>query len=292
MKVFSKTYVALVLAVLYIPILILMLFSFNSTNNTGVFTGFSLYWYKELFRNAETFDALKNTLILAVSSAVISTLIGTAASLGLDRMRSKFLRTTVNSVTNIPMMNPDIVTGISMMLLFVFVGTAVGSTEKLNFWTLLIAHVTFNLPYVILNITPKFRQMDRHLPEAALDLGCTPSQSFFKVELPFIMPGVITGFIMAFTLSLDDFVISYFCSGSDFQTLPILIYSMTKKEVTPDIYALSTLMIIAILALLILSNLSSDREDGLRSKFDDVRSRVRERIQTRREEKRKGSGAE
>ncbi len=292
MKVLSKTYVALVLAILYIPILILMLFSFNSTNNTGVFTGFSLYWYKELFRSAETFDALKNTLILAVSSAVISTLIGTAASLGLDRMRSKFLRTTVNSVTNIPMMNPDIVTGISMMLLFVFVGTAVGSTEKLNFWTLLIAHVTFNLPYVILNITPKFRQMDRHLPEAALDLGCTPSQSFFKVELPFIMPGVLTGFIMAFTLSLDDFVISYFCSGSDFQTLPILIYSMTKKEVTPDIYALSTLMIIAILALLILSNLSSDREDGLRSKFDDARSRMRERIQARREAKRKGSGAE
>jgi spermidine/putrescine transport system permease protein len=207
-------------------------------------------------------------------------------------MRSKFLRATVNSVTNIPMMNPDIVTGISMMLLFVFVGTAVGSAEKLNFWTLLIAHVTFNLPYVILNITPKFRQMDRHLPEAALDLGCTPSLSFFKVELPFIMPGVVTGFIMAFTLSLDDFVISYFCSGSDFQTLPILIYSMTKKEVTPDIYALSTLIIIAILALLILTNLSSDREDGLRSKFDDVRSRMRERLQTHREARRKGSGAE
>jgi spermidine/putrescine transport system permease protein len=292
MKVLSKIYVALVLAILYIPILILMLFSFNSTNNTGVFTGFSLYWYEELFRNAEAFAALKNTLILAVSSAVISTLIGTAASLGLDRMRSKFLRATVNSVTNIPMMNPDIVTGISMMLLFVFVGTAVGSAEKLNFWTLLIAHVTFNLPYVILNITPKFRQMDRHLPEAALDLGCTPSQSFFKVELPFIMPGVVTGFIMAFTLSLDDFVISYFCSGSDFQTLPILIYSMTKKEVTPDIYALSTLIIIAILALLILTNLSSDREDGLRSKFDDVRSRMRERLQTHREARRKGSGAE
>ena len=291
MKIFSKIYIALIIAILYIPILVLMLFSFNSTNNTGVFTGFSLYWYQELFRSAETFAALKNTLILAVSSAVISTVIGTAASLGLDRMRSKFLRGSVTSVTNIPMMNPDIVTGISMMLLYVFVGTMLGSTEKLNFWTLLIAHVTFNLPYVILNVTPKFKQMDKHLPEAALDLGCTPAQSFMKVELPCIMPGVITGFIMAFTLSLDDFVISYFCSGSDFQTLPILIYSMTKKEVKPDIYALSTLMIIAILALLILSNLSDDKNGGLRGKFDELRSRVREKIQSRRIPKNEGGEA-
>jgi spermidine/putrescine transport system permease protein len=145
-----------------------------------------------------------------------------------------------------------------------------------------MAHVTFNLPYVILNVTPKFKQMDKHLPEAAQDLGCTPVQSFFKVELPAIMPGIVTGFIMAFTLSLDDFVISYFCSGSDFQTLPILIYSMTKKEVKPDIYALSTLMIIAILALLILSNLSGGRD---RSRFSNWRSRVRERIQAHRESK-------
>jgi spermidine/putrescine transport system permease protein len=259
-----------------------MLFSFNSTNNTGVFTGFSIYWYQELFRSSETFAALKNTLILAVCSAVIATLIGTAASLGLHRMRSKFLRGTITSLTNIPMMNPDIVTGISMMLLFVFVGSRLGASEKLNFWTLLMAHVTFNLPYVILNVTPKFKQMDKHLPEAAQDLGCTPVQSFFKVELPAIMPGIVTGFIMAFTLSLDDFVISYFCSGSDFQTLPILIYSMTKKEVKPDIYALSTLMIIAILALLILSNLSGGRD---RSRFSNWRSRVRERIQAHRESK-------
>ena len=282
MKLLSKSYIALILAVLYVPILVLMLFSFNSTNNTGVFTGFSLYWYRELFRSAEAFQALKNTLILAVSSAVISTVIGTLAALGLDRMRSKFLRGTVTSITNIPMMNPDIVTGVSMMLLFVFVGSMLGASEKLNFWTLLIAHVTFNLPYVILNVSPKFRQMDKFLPEAALDLGCTPAQSFFKVELPCIMPGVVTGFIMAFTMSLDDFVISYFCSGIDFQTLPILIYSMTKKEVKPDIYALSTLMIIAILTLLILTNLSGDRQDSLRDRFSDRASRMRERIQNRR----------
>ena len=282
MKLLSRTYIALILAILYIPILVLMLFSFNSTNNTGVFTGFSLYWYQELFRSADTFAALKNTLVLAVSSACISTLIGTAAALGLDRMRSKFARGCITSITNVPMMNPDIVTGISMMLLFVFVGTMLGSTEKLSFWTLLIAHVTFNLPYVLLNVSPKFRQMDKFLPEAAQDLGCTPAQSFFKVELPNIMPGVVTGFIMAFTLSLDDFVISYFCSGSDFQTLPILIYSMTKKEVKPDIYALSTLMIIAILALLILTNLSDNKGDGLKDKLTDTRSRIRERLQRRR----------
>jgi spermidine/putrescine transport system permease protein len=289
MKILSRSYIALIIAILYIPILVLMLFSFNSTNNTGVFTGFSLYWYQELFRSAETFAALKNTLILAVSSAVIATLIGTAASLGLHRMRSKFLRGAIVSVTNIPMMNPDIVTGISMMLLFVFVGNRLGNADKLNFWTLLIAHVTFNLPYVILNVTPKFRQMDKHLPEAALDLGCTPVQSFFKVELPNVMPGIVTGFIMAFTLSLDDFVISYFCAGSDFQTLPILIYSMTKKEVKPDIYALSTLMIIAVLTLLILTNLASDR-DSKANKNPDWRSNMRQRVQERREHRATGKG--
>ncbi len=275
MKFLSKSYIALILAILYVPILVLMLFSFNSTNNTGVFTGFSFYWYRELFRSAEAFNALKNTLILAVSSAVISTVIGTAAALGLARLRSKFAKGAITSITNVPMMNPDIVTGISMMLLFVFVGTMLGLDDKLSFWTLLIAHVTFNLPYVILNVSPKFRQMDKFLPEAALDLGCTPVQSFFKVELPCVMPGIVTGFIMAFTMSLDDFVISYFCAGSDFQTLPILIYSMTKKEVKPDIYALSTLIIIAILTLLILTNLSEGKGEGLKDKLSDRRSRRR-----------------
>lgn len=261
MKFYAKIYTALVLLMLYGPILVLMLFSFNNTSNTGVFTGFSLYWYRELFSSAATFSALKNTLILAVSSACLSTVIGTMAALGLRNLKRKYVKGLITSITNIPMMNPDIVTGISMMLLFVFVGTMLGLQDKLNFWTLLIAHTTFNIPYVILNVTPKLMQMDKHLPEAALDLGCTPLQAFFKVEFPCIFSGIVTGFIMAFTLSLDDFVISYFCSGSDFQTLPILIYSMTKKEVTPDIYALSTLMIVAILALLILTNLSGSKEE-------------------------------
>lgn len=265
MKNLSRAYIALCFIILYAPIAVLMLFSFNSTSSTGVFSGFSLYWYRELFKNANVFNALRNTLILAVTSSVTATVIGTGAAVGLDRMRSRRMRGVITSLTNVPMMNPDIVTGVSMMLLFVFVGTLVGATQdKLNFWTLFIAHVTFNLPYVILNITPKLKQMDRNLPEAAQDLGCTPLQSFFKVELPAIMPGVLSGLIMAFTLSLDDFVISYFTSGSDFQTLPILIYSMTKKEVKPDIYALSTLIIITILALLLLSNFAGSRSDGRR----------------------------
>ena len=265
MKNLSRVYIALCFIILYAPIAVLMLFSFNSTSSTGVFSGFSLYWYRELFKNANVFNALRNTLILAVTSSVTATVIGTGAAVGLDRMRSRRMRGVITSLTNVPMMNPDIVTGVSMMLLFVFVGTLVGATQdKLNFWTLFIAHVSFNLPYVILNITPKLKQMDRNLPEAAQDLGCTPLQSFFKVELPAIMPGVLSGLIMAFTLSLDDFVISYFTSGSDFQTLPILIYSMTKKEVKPDIYALSTLIIITILALLLLSNFAGSRSDGRR----------------------------
>ncbi len=261
MKYFSKIYIAVVFMLLYIPILVLMLFSFNKTSNTGAFDGFSLYWYKELFNSPETFTALKNTLILAVSTAVISTVIGTAAAVGMVKMKSTVLRTAIQSVTNMPMMNPDIVTGISMMLLFVAIGTFVGLADKLSFWTMLISHVTFCLPYVILSVLPRVKAMDKSIPEAAQDLGCTPIQSFFKVELPMIMPGIFSGAILAFTMSLDDFVISYFTNGNDFQTLPLLIYSMTKKEVKPDIYALSTLMIIAITVLLILSNFSGNKDD-------------------------------
>ncbi len=260
MKALSKIYTALVFLFLYAPIAVLILFSFNSTNSTGVFTGFSFYWYKELFSNASALGALKNTLILAFTSATVSTLIGTAAATGICKFRHRATKNAVTSITNIPMMNPDIVTGISMMLLFVFIGRALGLSSNLSFWTLLIAHITFNIPYVILNVMPKFSQMDVHLPEAAMDLGCTPLKSFFKVELPAILPGIISGFIMAFTLSLDDFIISHFTT-SGFETLPIFIYSMTKKKVKPDMYALSTLIFVAILALLILSNLISAKSE-------------------------------
>ncbi len=259
MKTISKVYTFFIFFILYIPIIMLVLFSFNSTGNTGEITCFSLYWYKELFRSSDTFNALKNTLVLAISAAVISTVIGTMAAVGIGKMKQKALRGAVLSVTNVPMMNPDIVTGISMMLLFVLVGTIIGVEEKLGFGTILIAHITFCLPYVILSVRPRVLSLNKSLSEAAMDLGCTPLKAFFKVELPAIMPGIISGFIMAFTLSLDDFVISYFTTGNDFQTLPLLIYSMTKKEVTPDIYALSTLMITAVLVLLILSNVADGR---------------------------------
>lgn len=275
MKLYSKIYVALVFLILYIPILVLILFSFNSTGNTGALTGFSFYWYRELFHSPDTFEALKNTLILAVSAALISTVIGTAAAVGIVKMKNRALRGLVVSLTNVPMMNPEIVTGISMMLLFVAVGTIIGLTDKLSFGTLLIAHVTFCLPYVILSVMPKVKSMDKSIPEAAMDLGCTPIQSFFKVELPMIMPGVVTGLIMAFTLSLDDFVISYFTDGNGFQTLPLLIYSMTKKEVKPDIYALSTLMIIAISVLLLLSNFSGNREEAAKKHREKVLARAK-----------------
>ena len=262
MKKMAKLYTILIYVFLYAPIAVLILFSFNSSNSTGVFTGFSLRWYKELLSDSATLTALKNTLILAVASSVIATILGTIAAVGMHGMKNKYVSGALSTVTNIPMMNPDIVTGISMMLLFVFVGTLVNASSYLNFWTVLMAHVTFNLPYVYLNVLPKLKQMDKHLPEAALDLGCTPLQSFFKVELPAIMPGIISGLIMAFTLSLDDFVISYFTVGNGFETLPIRIYSMTKKRVTPDMYALSTFIFLAILALLLLSNFVGDRQEN------------------------------
>ena len=197
---------------------------------------------------------MRNTLVLALSASVISTILGTAAAVGMDRLRNKLYHAALDTVTNIPMINPDIITGISLMLMFVFVGRLFGAATSLNFTTMLIAHITFCLPYVILQVLPKLKQMDRSLPEAAMDLGCTPLRAFFKATLPEIMPGIITGMLMAFTLSLDDFVISYFTTGNSFQTLPIRIYNMTKKTVTPKMYALATIIFFVILTLLLISN--------------------------------------
>jgi len=261
MKHLSRIYLILIFGILYIPILTLILFSFNASNSTAVFTGFSLRWYIELFNSPETFEALRNTLILAVLSALISTVIGTAAAEGIFKMRSKLARAAINSVTNIPMMNPDIVTGMSMMLFFVAVAAILGITyEDMGFTAMLISHVTFCLPYVILSVLPRINELGNSLSEAALDLGCTPMQAFFKVKLPNIMPGVLSGMVMAFTMSLDDFVISYFVGSSNFQTLPLLIYSMTKKKVTPDMYALSTLVVVTIFILLVISNFRSGKK--------------------------------
>ena len=265
-KLFGNIYSVLIFIFLYMPIAVLILYSFNASNSTSELTGLSLKWYGELFSDSATLNALKNTLILAILSAIISTLIGTMAAYGINQMQNKYVKSATMSVTKIPMINPDIVVGISMMLLFVFVGGIIGAKSNLGFGTVLIAHITFNLPYVILSVMPKFKQMDKSLPEAAQDLGCTPLQSFFKVELPAILPGVISGLIMAFTLSLDDFVISYFTIGSGFETLPIRIYSMTKKRVPPDMYALSTLIFVSILVLLLVSNLTSDKNRAEMSK--------------------------
>lgn len=291
MKKLSALCITLILVFLFAPIAVLIVFSFNESASTAVFSGFSLKWYGELFRNSEILNALKNSLILAISSSLIATVIGTAAAFGIHHMKSKALRRSLMTATNIPMMNPEIITGISLMFLFVFVGSLIGLQNKLGFWTMLIAHVTFNLPYVILNVLPKFKQMDKSLPEAAMDLGCTHLQSFFKVQLPAILPGVLTGLIMSFTMSLDDFVISYFTSGVDFQTLPVLIYSMTKRSVKPTIYAMSTILFVLILALLLLSNMERSTDERIQAKKEKEEKKRQEAI-LRAQKKRRNQGKE
>lgn len=257
----EKIYLGLFMFLLYAPIVVLIVFSFNASNSTSVLSGFSLKWYAELFKDGATIAAFRNTIVLAVVSAAASTVFGLISAVGINYTRSRWYKSSLLTTTNIPMMNPDIVTGISMMLLFVFAGTLMRRQGVLGFGTMLIAHITFQLPYVILNILPRFRAMDRYLTEAAMDLGCTHTQAFFKVTLPQIRPDVIAGAIMAFTLSLDDFVISYFVSGPEFQTLPIRIYSMTKKRVTPDMYALSTIIFLVMLVLLIALNVIQNRSE-------------------------------
>ena len=263
MSLSSKLYLAIVLLFLYLPIVMLMVLSFNASNSTSIMSGFSIKWYIELFRDEATIQAFYNTLILAVLSAITATFIGTLAAVGINKMKKGFVKTSLMSVTNIPMMNPEIVVLIFCVLplLFVFIGSILKINGILGFWTLFIAHVTFSLPYVILNIMPKLQQTDAHIAEAAQDLGCTRLQAFLKVVMPSIRPGIVAGFIMAFTLSLDDFIISYFVSGPKFQTLPIRIFSMTKKRVTPDMYALSTLIFVAILILLVLVNVFQSKTD-------------------------------
>ena len=262
----NKIYIALCFALLYAPIMILIFFSFNSSGSTGVFEGFSLKWYESILSNELAKEALINSLIIAVTSSAVSTVIGTFAAIGISKLKNKFIKSSVMTVTNIPMVNPEIVTAVSMA--FLFMGTLAGlgfikSDNTMDMISLLIAHTTFGLPYVILSVLPKIKQMDKSQTEAALDLGCKPVNAFFKVELPQLMPGIITGMIMAFTMSFDDFVISYFVRPkATVQTLPLLIYSMTGKgTVTPDMYALSTFMIIAIFALLILANVAGSRQE-------------------------------
>ena len=268
MKLSSKIYSALVFGILFAPILVLLVFSFNESKSLSVFSGFSTKWYSELASDTNTLEAVRNTLILAASATAISTVMGTAAAVGINKLRSKWYKAAMNVVTDIPMTNPDIITGISLMLMFVFVGRLFGASASLSFWTMLIAHVTFCTPYVILQVLPKLQQMDTSLREAAMDLGCTPMRAFLKVEIPEILPGIITGAIMAFTLSLDDFVISYFTSGNGFETLPIRIYGMTKKTVNPKMYALATIIFFVTLGLLMISNFVDSSGKSRQEKID------------------------
>lgn len=260
-SVASRIYMALVFVFLYAPIAVMMVFSFNSTTSTYQMEGFSTYWWKEMFADTAAMNAMKNTVILAICTAVATGIIGVMAAVGLFLSKNKLYKRAMMNVTNIPMMNPEIVTGISMMLLFVFAGTLVHKSQVLGFGTLLIAHITFCLPYVILNVMPKLRQFDSSVYEAAVDLGCKPFRAFFKVVMPEIMSGIVTGCVMSFTMSLDDFIISYFTNGPSFQTLPIYIFSLTKKRVKPDMFALSTLTFVVILVLLVLMNVSQARAE-------------------------------
>lgn len=252
MKTLSRIYNGLIFTFLYVPILVLIIFSFNQSPSRVVFTDFSLRWYETLFRDTELLDSLWLTLTVAVIATVVSTLIGTAAAVGIHGMNGK-LRRVFMTVNNIPMVNPEIVTGISLMLLFVFIYRSTGILQP-GFAALLLSHITFCIPYVVLQVMPKLRQTDKHLYEAALDLGCHPIAAFAKVVMPEILPGIVTGALMAFTMSLDDFVISLFTSGSSAQNLSVTIYAMVKRRVTPEINALSTLMFGTVLILLILVN--------------------------------------
>ena len=261
MKRTNRIFTTLIFIFLYVPMLVLIVGSFNEGKSLARFDGFTLEQYAELFRDGDLLKLLGNSILISVIASAVSTVFGTVAAVGICNLKPK-MRRLVMHMTDIPMTNPDIVTGISLSLLFIFVGSKMlGQRDSLTFWTLLIAHITFNLPYVILNVMPKLNQMDRSLVDAAMDLGCTPVESFFKVTLHEIMPGVVAGAIMAFTMSLDDFVISYFVSGLDFVTLPVEIYSYTKKPIPPKIYAMFTLLFLLILVLMITMNLLQLRAD-------------------------------
>ncbi len=261
MKKANRIITVLIFIFLYIPMAVLIVASFNTGKDITHFEGFTLQQYVQLFKDDDLLKMLGNSILISVLASAISTAFGTFAAVGIHGLRPR-LRKVVMSLTNIPMTNPDIVTGVSLSLLFVFVGSQLlGQKESLTFWTLLIAHVTFNLPYVILNVMPKLQQMNPALTDAAMDLGCTPLQAFFKVTIHEIMPGMVAGGIMAFTMSLDDFVISYFVTGSDFVTLPVKIYSEVKKPIQPKIYAMFTLLFLLILVLMVTMNVMQLRSE-------------------------------
>ena len=316
MKWYAKLYTRLIFIFLYLPIIVLIIFSFNESKSRAHWAGFSFHWYRELFHNELILSSLRNTLIIALASSVIALVLGTMAknkqlivsrgelveiggsfrvpeimeqsnstalvlgtmaAVGIYAMRRKWFKSLIMNITYLPILNPEIVTGVSMLLLFVSFGNGIqkfnswiGGTAlsflqlpemQLGFVTLIIAHVTFCTPYVILNVLPKLRQMDRFTFEAAQDLGCSPKLAFYKVVIPEIMPGMVSGFLMAFTYSLDDFVISYFVSSASSQTLPVTIFSMVRKRVSPEVNALTAIIFVVVLVLLLFSNYYSARKE-------------------------------
>ncbi len=270
LRLLQRTYVVLIFCFMYLPILVLAVFSFNESKSRTVFTGFTLDWYKSLFTNRMILSALALSLAVALVSAVVATVVGTMATVGISAMGRKS-QLLINNISYMPVVNPEIITGVSLMLLFVFLQNGASKFDALpdaffGLPTLLIAHITFNLPYVIFNVSPKLRQMDSRIYEAALDLGCTPRQAFFKAVLPELTPAILSAFLICLTYSIDDFIISYFNCGT-LQTLPIAIYSMTRKKVSPEINALSTIMFLVILSIILISNALDSRrykrEQGL-----------------------------
>ena len=266
MKRTNRILTTLIFIFLYIPMVVLIVASFNTGKDITQFESFTFKQYARLFQDSSLLQLLGNSLIVSILASFCATIFGTVAALGIHNLNPK-MRKAAMTLTNIPMTNPDIVTGVSLSLLFVFVGTRMlGQRNSLTFWTLLIAHITFNLPYVILNVMPKLKQMDKSLTDAAMDLGCTPVQAFFRVTLHEIMPGIVSGAIMAFTMSLDDFVISYFVYGNSFVTLPVEIYTYTRKQIPPMFYSMFTLMFFLILFVMIGMNIVQARDEDRRKK--------------------------
>ncbi len=264
-KAVSKIYIVLVFFFLYMPIGVLIVNSFNASKSRTVWTGFTLDWYKKLFTNQTIIQSLGNTMIVAAIASVAATILGTAAAIGIFNMR-RVVRDIIINITYLPILNPEIVTGVSLMLLFVFLKMEFG------FVTLILSHITFCVPYVILCVMPKLRQMNTSLYDAAMDLGCNPFNAFYKVVIPEILPGIITGFLMSFTYSIDDFVISYFTYGATSQTLSITIFSMTRRKVSPEVNALSAIIFVVVLTVLIIMNI---RDASLQKK---IRKKEAERI--------------
>ena len=271
----SRVFMGLIFVFLYAPIFVLIVFSFNDSSSRSIWSGFTLNWYVQLFRDQQIIDALYTTLAVSVLAAVIATVAGTFAAIGFYNMRRRW-SASLMTINNIPMMNADIVTGVSLCLFFVaafslwgqaaaWINSSLGThlPEKLylGFGTMLIAHITFNIPYVILSIMPKLRQMDKNLVDAAQDLGCTWMQAFWKVVVPEIKPGIVNGLLIAFTMSVDDFAISYFTAGSSTANLAMRIYAMTKKRISPKVNAVSTLLFVTVLTLLIVINVREARQE-------------------------------